>query len=354
MNPRLSKLRHKLLESQLDALLVSQAENRRYLSGFAGSAGHLLISSDRAILAVDFRYVEQAKAQAPDFEVVRIKGEPWDWLPGLASDLNVRRLGFEARDLPFALYRQLAEALGQASLQFIPSEGLVEGLRAVKEPREVERIAEAVALADSAFQHILDYLRPGLKEHEVAWELEKSLRERGSQAISFDIIVASGPNAALPHAQPTERVIGPGEPIVFDLGAKIEGYCSDLSRTIYLGHQDSKYAKIYDAVLGAQLTAIATLEAGMSGDKADRLARTVIEEAGYGEAFGHGLGHGIGLAAHEDPRLGPGASDILEEGMVFTLEPGIYIPGWGGVRIEDVVVMEKGRARVLSQAPKIF
>lgn len=351
---RLSRLRGSLPLSELDGLLVSQAENRRYLSGFTGSAGHLVISQDKAILATDFRYVEQAQAQAPGFEILRIKGEIRDWLPSLASDLNLKRLGFESQDMSFYLYSRLAEALGQAEVQLVPTEGLVEEMRAVKEPQELELIIRAVELTDAAFRHIQDYLQPGMTEKQVAWEMERFLRERDCQALPFDIIVASGPNAALPHACPCERAISEGEPVLFDLGARIEGYCGDLSRTLCLGQQDRQYAKIYDTVLGAQLTAIATLEAGMSGDKADSLARAVIQEAGYGEAFGHGLGHGVGLAIHEIPRLGPGSTDTLVDGMVFSVEPGIYLSGWGGVRIEDLAVMEGGRARVLSQAQKVY
>jgi Xaa-Pro aminopeptidase len=192
-----------------------------------------------------------------------------------------------------------------------------------------------------------------MTEKEVSWEIESFLKENGSESLPFDLIVASGPRSALPHAQPTERPIQKGEPIVVDIGARVDGYCSDLTRTFYLGEADSTFAKVYDIVLGAQLAAIATLESGMSGEQADRLARTVIEEAGHGKDFGHSLGHGVGLACHEEPRLAPRVSSKLIDGMVFTVEPGIYITGWGGVRIEDMVVLEKGKPKVLSQASKI-
>ena len=178
------------------------------------------------------------------------------------------------------------------------------------------------------------------------------MREKGSDSVPFDVIVASGPNAALPHYHSGDRALREGEPIVIDMGARVDGYCSDLSRTVCLGKEDARFAKVYDLVLGAQLTAIATIEAGMSGDSADGMARTVIEQGGYGEEFGHGLGHGVGLAPHELPRLGRGSPDVLQDCMVFTVEPGVYISGWGGVRIEDVVVLEQGRARVLSRARK--
>ena len=179
------------------------------------------------------------------------------------------------------------------------------------------------------------------------------MRENGSQSVPFDVIVASGPNSALPHAKPSQRQISSGEPIVIDIGARFGGYASDLTRTIYLGVTDDAFRKVYDTVLGAQLAAIAIIKEGMSGNEADSLARTVIEQAGYGEAFGHGLGHGVGLAPHEQPRLGPNSTEIISSGMVFTVEPGIYLSGWGGVRIEDLAVMEGDKVRVLSKARKV-
>jgi Xaa-Pro aminopeptidase len=191
-----------------------------------------------------------------------------------------------------------------------------------------------------------------MKEKEVAWEIERFLREKGSEPVPFDIIVASGPNAALPHAKPTERTISPGEPIMVDLGARVEGYSSDLSRTLYLGSREGDFAKIYDLVLQAQLFAITNLETGMTGEQVDNLARTVIRQEGYEDAFVHGLGHGIGLATHEQPRLGPKATGVIAESMVFTIEPGIYLSGWGGVRIEDMVMVEKGKAKTLTKFRK--
>ena len=352
---RLQRLRQILTQYELDVLIVSQPENRRYLSGFTGSAGCLLISANNAFLAVDFRYVEQAKKEALDFEVVHVKGDLANWLPKLASDLRFKRVGFEADHIPFAIYQQLCKVVGdgQYQIQLMPTNGLVESIRAVKEPEEIKLIAEAVGLADAAFAHAKSIIRPGVSEKEAAWKLERFLREMGSEPMPFDIIVASGSNAALPHAKPSEKVIFENEPVVIDLGARVNGYCSDLSRTFFSGGEDETFSKIYDIVLGAQLTALATIMAGTSGDQADRLARTVIEQAGYSDAFGHGLGHGVGLETHESPRLGPGSSDLLIDGMVFTIEPGIYIPGWGGVRIEDTVVMENGRVKALTRADKI-
>jgi Xaa-Pro aminopeptidase len=352
---RLQRLRQSLVQHELDVLIVSQPENRRYLSGFTGSAGWLLISASNAFLAVDFRYVEQAEKEASDFDVVYVKGDLVNWLLKLASDLGFKKVGFEADHISFAIYQQLYKVLGDSNrqIQLIPTNGLVESVRAVKEHEEIKFIAEAVRLADAAFDHAKSIIRTGVSEKEIAWKLERFLREMGSESIPFDIIVASGSNAASPHAKPSEKVILGGEPVVIDLGARVNGYCSDLSRTFCLGDADETFSKIYDIVLGAQLTALAAITAGMSGDLADRLARTVVEEAGYSDAFGHGLGHGVGLGAHESPRLGPSSSDLLTDGMVFTIEPGIYIPGWGGVRIEDTVVMENGKAKALTMSEKI-
>ena len=351
---RVQRLRQKLAEKESDVILISQAENRCYLSGFDGSAGFLLISQSQSILAVDFRYVEQAKFQAPEFEVIRIKGGLSEWLPDLISDLRARRLGFEASDISFVSYQKLAEVRDKvdSQIQLVPTEGLVESLRAVKEEEEVAFLTRAAELADASFEYAASIIRPGVREKETAWEVEKFLREKGSGGMPFDIIVASGENSALPHAKPTERIIRDREPVLLDLGARVGGYCSNLSRTICLGSPDLTFTKIYDLVREAQVAALANMETGMSGEQVDRLAREVIEGGGYGEAFGHGLGHGVGLAPHELPRLSYDSTDMLAEDMVFTLEPGIYLAGWGGVRIEDMVILEKGKAKVLTKARK--
>lgn len=353
MRERLERLRRRLEGEGLDALLVSQAQNRRYLSGFTGSAGMLLISGEGAVLATDSRYVEQAREQARDFEVVRIEGEPGGWLPGLVASTGGGRIGLEAADLSHAVYRRMVEVAVGEKTEFVPTEGLVESLRAVKDEAEREHIARAVALADAAFEQVAPTIRPGMSELEVAWALERCMRELGSEPVPFDIIVASGPNAALPHHRPSGHTVQAGEPVVIDMGAVCRGYCSDLSRTICPGGGDKRFDAVYDLVLGAQLTAIATIAEGMTGEQADALARQVIEQGGHGERFGHGLGHGIGLAPHEQPRLGRASRDVLARGMVFTVEPGVYIPGWGGVRIEDVVVLDEGGARALSAASKV-
>ncbi len=351
---RLNRLHQSLAEKELDGIFVSQPENRYYLSGFDGSAGYLLITAKDTVLATDFRYIEQVKAQAPDYQIFQITGNMSDWFPRLLAELNLSRLGFEAEDITFTMYRQLSDTLNKAksSLQLVPVDGLVEFLRTIKEPEEIELITKAVEITDKAFEYIEGVLRTDMTEKDVAWELEKFQRQHGSQTMPFDIIVASGPNSALPHAKPSQRKINSGEPIVIDMGAKVGGYCSDFTRTLCLGEPDDTFKKVYDTVLGAQLAAIALIKEGMSGKEADSFARTVIEEAGYAEAFGHSLGHGVGLAPHEQPRLSPNSTEPLTSGMVFSIEPGIYLPGWGGVRIEDLAIMEKGEIRILSKGKK--
>ena len=354
MLSRLKNLRQKLARQEIDAILISQPENRFYLSGFDGSSGLLLITQNEAILATDFRYFEQAKLQAPDYEIFQISGNIKSWLPQLTVELHVKMLGFESRHITISNYEQLTKAVNKLKLRpkLTPQDGLVESLRAIKEPGEIKLISKAAEISDAALEYAQDMIHTDISEKQLAWEIEKFLREHGSGALPFEVIVASGPNSALPHYKPSSRLIKPGEPVVIDIGAKVEGYLSDITRTICPSKADDKFNQIYDSVLGAQLASIALIKEGMSGEEADKTARTVIEEAGYAEAFGHGLGHGIGLEAHEEPHLGPDSADKLQNGMVFTIEPGIYLKGWGGVRIEDSVVLEDGKLRVISKARK--
>lgn len=347
-------MREGFADKEIDAIFISQPENRRYLSGFDGSSGYLLITEQNAVLATDFRYIEQARRQAPGYEIFQIKGAITDCFPQLIAGVNLRRLGLEARHITLSLYQQLSDILSRVQSQFrlVPVDGLVESLRAIKEPAEIDLIARAAAITDAAAEHIKNIIDIGMTEKKIAWEIEKYIREKTDGAVPFDIIVASGPNSALPHAKPSSRPIQSGEPIIIDMGARIGGYSSDLSRTICLGTPEGNFTKIYDTVLDAQMAAIGGIEEGMTGNEADKKSRMIIEQAGYGEAFGHSLGHGIGLAPHESPRLGPNSGDKLVSGMVFTIEPGIYFPDWGGVRIEDMAVMEGGKVRVMSDAKK--
>ncbi len=355
MNLRLRKLRRLLSRQNLDAIIISSPSNRRYLSGFTGSAGFLLISQTEAVLATDFRYTEQAASQAPDFRIVRSQGE-LDWFPRTVTELGLKAVGFESDDLAVTAYRHLVEEARRLSPRtrprLIATRGIAESLRAIKDRSELRAIRAAAKIADAAIAHARSILAPGTSERELAWRIERFLRESGSETLPFPIIVASGPNAARPHAEPSDRIIGEGEPVVIDLGARVNGYCSDLTRTISLGQPSERMAEITAIVHKAQAAAIEGLAAGMSGEEADRLARTVIKSAGYEEAFGHGLGHGVGLDVHEQPRLGPKSEDTLRGGMVFTIEPGIYLEGWGGVRTEDMVSLGKNGPSLLTHAER--
>ena len=368
MNQRLAKLRAKMAEVGLDGLLVSApvedtfknvGANRRYLSGFTGSVGTLLITPEAAFIAVDFRYYEQAQREAPDFTLFPASGPLETWFASLVGTAGLagKKLGFQPGDITVATYQTMTKAVKAMPAadrpKLLSAPPLVEQMRAVKDVDELAAIQRAVDLTDEAFETVAHRIEPGWTETQVAWEIEKHVRERGG-GVSFETIVAAGPWAAMPHAYPrAEKRIEVGEPIIIDMGVRIDGYCSDLSRTLILGKADGQFDKIYDIVLAAQEAAEALIRAGMSGEEAHLTAHNVIGEAGYGENFGHGLGHGVGLQVHESPRLGQTSRDVLVEGMVFTVEPGIYVSDWGGVRIEDMVVMDGGRPRVLTHASKV-
>jgi Xaa-Pro aminopeptidase len=355
MSKRIAQLVARLAERELDALLISTAENRRYLSGFTGSAGYLLVTADRAILFTDSRYTEQASSQAPDFRVAQVQGG-WDWVPEALKGTGIRRLGFESENMTVAAYHRLLDTLKKDQapdhVSPIATSGIVEELRTTKDQEELALLQKAIDASDAAMEAVCPTIREGMTEREVAWRMETAMREFGADSASFSTIVASGPNGAMAHHRPTDRVIRAGEPIVIDMGARVGGYCSDITRTVVIGEPDEMFRKIYDIVLGAQLTAINTVRPGLTGEECDNLARTVIAEAGYGNNFGHSLGHGVGLAVHESPRVGPKSSDSLRPGMVVTIEPGIYITGWGGVRIEDIVILDNEGATPLSKAGK--
>jgi Xaa-Pro aminopeptidase len=359
---RVAQLRDRMVEHKLDAFFISSPEtasptNRRYLSGFTGTSAYLLVTQSEAKLITDFRYWQQAEEQAPGFEVVRAVGTTAKWLPDVLAGLGGKRLGFEASHVSYQGYRtvrKVVQDLPEAKRpKLVATNGLVEELRQVKEPGEIAALQAAIDLGDEAFADVSRRIEPGWTERQVAWEIEKYIREHGGDAVSFDTLVGSGHRGSMPHCFPTDRVLKNGEGIVIDMGVAMDGYMSDLTRTVFLGKPDAEFMRIYDTVLAAQQTAIELVEAGMTGEQAHMLAHQVIDEAGHGEDFGHGLGHGIGMEVHEQPRVGKTSKDVLADGMVFTIEPGIYLEEWGGVRIEDVVVLENGKARVMSHAPKL-
>jgi Xaa-Pro aminopeptidase len=359
MEQRLSKLRAALVKADLPALLISAPSNRRYLSGFTGSYGHLLITLDQAFLLTDSRYVIQASQEAPNYSVRQII-TPGQELAGrlveIARECQLTRAGFEAAHLSVADFSRLTSALGD-DLELLPTEGLVEGLRQIKDQTELAIMRRAIALTDQVIEAVAARLLPEHTERQAAWMIEQALREGGAEGPAFPIIVAAGPNAAQPHHKPSDEPLGANRSIIIDMGARIDGYNADLTRTLVLGKPDERFWKIYNTVLEAQQRAIAGLRPGLLAHEGDALARDFIASAGYGENFGHGLGHCIGLDVHEGPMLrwtAPGGTSAsLQSGMITSVEPGIYIEGWGGVRIEDLVLITPSGSEVLSAAPKI-
>ena len=342
MQTRLATFVAQLPEREVDAILVSGAENRRYLSGFSGSAGYLYITGERAHLATDFRYTEQAMAQASHFNVEQVR-VGWDWLLTQLKETGAKKVGFESQAMTVATYNSLMNAISEetdlSGVELVPFSDLTDSQRSVKDSEELVLLQRAIDASDIAMEKVCPTISEGMTEREVAWRMEMAMRDAGADSISFDTIVAAGPNGAMAHHMPTDKIIQRGEPIVIDMGAKVGGYCSDITRTVVVGEPDEMFHKIYGIVLDAQLTAIDKVRIGMNGEEADGLAREVIADAGYGENFGHSLGHGVGLAVHENPRVSPRSQDPLDVNSVFTVEPGIYLSGWGGVRIEDIVIL---------------
>jgi Xaa-Pro aminopeptidase len=355
---RLAALRDLLTDQGLDALLVSSPDNRRYLSGFTArddllteSSGSLLIAREAALLFTDFRYLEWARAEVEDFEVLLYQAGLGTLLAEQLGVHQVKRLGFETFFLTFGQYQRLTKAASDANLavEWVPTEGLADGLREVKTAEELAVVRQALALTEQVFTEVAGSLRPGMSEGQVAWQIERKIREAGA-SLAFPPIVAAGTNGARPHHHPGDYLIKEQEPIIIDMGARVGGYCADFTRTVFLGEPTDRFQEIYTLVRRAQAAAEAGLTAGMESLAGDALAREVIAQAGYGEAFGHSLGHGVGLAVHEAPSLSPvqERSTVLKAGSIVTVEPGIYLPDWGGVRLEDMVVIAPERAEVLN------
>ena len=361
---RIDKLRKAILQKGIDGLLVLVEENRRYLSGYTGedtqfdeSAGALLITEKDLLLATDSRFEIQAAEEAPLFEIVCYKKGLANELPSILRKLDIKRLGFESIRLSYMQHAKISDALKEDNLgvDLVAVENLVENLRLIKDEDEIRAMKKALSISEAVFIKVSEIIMPGMTEKEAAWLIEKGLRENGADALAFPVICASGPNSAMPHAIPGNRRCSKGEPILFDWGAKLNGYCSDISRTILLGKPDETFIKVYSAVLKAQQKAIASIKPGMNSKDVDAVARGHIEDMGFKGRFGHGLGHGVGLAVHEPPSVSSLSDNILEPQMVFTVEPGIYIPGWGGVRIENMVVVRENGAEVLNMhEPVVF
>lgn len=345
---RQAALRERLAAQGVEALLVQSLPNIRYLTGFTGSSALLLVRSQESVLISDFRYAAQAPREVGT--VVRVEIDPlnlWERLRRVLGEHPVSRLGFEGH-ITTVRDRDRLEALGVQG-RWESTVELVEQLRVVKDPDEVGAIGAAARLAQSALAEVLPTIRPGETEFEVAARLEAALRRRQSEWHPFQTIIASGPRSALPHARTSDRVVDRGDWLLLDFGAQVDGYCADLTRTVVVGARaDERQRTVYETVRQAQRRALEHLSVGMTGREADALARDVITRHGHGDAFGHSLGHGLGLEVHEAPRLATTAEGVLPAGAVVTVEPGIYLPGWGGVRLEDDVHLTSRGPELLS------
>ena len=348
MKQRLSALRKAMRREGVSAFAVTNRKNVHYLTGFTGSAGACLISARSAVFITDFRYRSQAAKQVPpDFR----RAEHASPVQGIAKELKRMRakaLAFEESHVVHGVFRQLRKLIKGARLK--PVSGLVEGLRLCKDAGEVRKLKRGARVNEEALGEISASIRPGRAESDVALDLETAMRRRGASGASFDTIVASGPRSALPHGIASSRKLKKGDLITIDFGAVVSGYHADTTRVFSLGKPSPKAEKIYEIVLEAQMTALEAVRPGVSCGDVDKAARDVIKAHGYGEAFGHGTGHGVGLDIHEAPRLGPGVKEELRPGMVVTVEPGIYLPRWGGVRIEDMVLVTERGKEVLTRS----
>ncbi len=340
-----------LEEWDVDAILIGSTSNRRWISGFTGTAGWLLISEKAALLGTDSRYCEQASNQAPDFALEQFgRNQKKEW-PGFLVRDNIKRIGLEPDRITLT---QFAELQGVDGIEWVKLDDAVTPFRRAKNNEEIERIRTAAAITDRAMEQVRFIIWPGMSERELAWKLEVLMREAGADGMAFPIIVASGVNGAMAHHNPSDKPIQDGEAVIVDMGARVNGYNSDLTRTFFIGEShDSRFEEIYTIVSDAHKASIAGLKAGVSGESVDTLARDVITNAGYGKEFGHSVGHGIGIDVHERPRLSKLATDeIIPDGATVTIEPGIYVSGWGGVRIEDLLLVTENGNELISRCEK--
>lgn len=336
---RVESLLAQLKLINIEAVFVTNDMNRLYLSGFTGSTGHLYISNNQKVMLTDFRYLEQAAIECVGFEVVDINQI------GLAKTLvallekdGLNKLGFEEKSLTYKEFKQYEASI--ENIDLMPIGDVIEQIRMIKDADEIEKVRAAAHVGDLAFSHILSFLKPGVKEVDIAIELEFFMKKAGAQKLSFDTIVASGIRSSLPHAQPTNKILELGDFVTLDFGCLLNRYCSDMTRTVVIGKASSEQKKIYNIVLEAQLAALNGIHAGLKGVEVDKISRDIITAAGYGEQFGHGLGHSLGLEVHENPRFSSKDESIILENTIMSVEPGIYVPNFGGVRIEDLICVK--------------
>ena len=354
---RIDNFRKKLKQNNIEAFLILNGENREYLSGYSAedtgfeeSAGALIISADHLIVATDSRFELQAVGEALLYEVRCYKSSITETIADFLKETGCKKLGFESSRITYSQYCKIKEDINSENIQaeFNPADKLVNNLRVIKSEFEINKIRKTLDIAEKAYLSMISELEPGQTEKATAWNLEKKMRELGADGLSFPPIVASGPNSALPHAISGNRRIKKNEPLLFDWGAKLNSYCSDTSRTVVIGKPDDKFTEVYNILFHAQQMAIEAIMPGVSTKQIDSIARDHIEKNGYGKKFGHGLGHGVGLEIHEPPRVSPLRDIPLEAGMIITIEPGIYLPDWGGIRLENMVLVTHDGASVLN------
>ena len=347
---RRDRIKQTVCSLNADAFLVSSLVNVRYLCGFTGSNGFLVISKDGDFLITDSRYLEQGSEETNN-EIAIFLSSGVRGLTELPVFNQIKTLVIESSNLTYSEFKFIEELVGDR-LDLLPKNGLIEKIRAIKNRDEIDNIRRAAALADEALKYAFAVLRPGNTEAEVSWIIEKFLRENGADGLAFDSIVATGVNASKPHHRAGNTMIQSGDPLVIDMGASLNGYRSDITRTVLVDGQNEQFQSIYDTVLEAQMAAIGAIREGISGNELDSIAREVITSHGFGKNFSHGLGHGVGLDVHELPMIVPSSETLIENGMIFTVEPGIYISGWGGVRIEDMILLESDQVSLLTNYPK--
>ena len=350
LSTRLNTFRSKMKDLKIDGALITKRENYMYLSGFSGSSANLLITNKKAYLLTDFRYIEQSSKQAPLFEIVQHKPNILDTINEIVNSEGIKRLGFEEQSITFYQYTEFTDKMKNTDFFGIGS--IVDDQRAIKDEQEIEIINKAVQIADGAFTHVLSIIKPGITELDVAAELEYKMKKLGASGASFETIVASGLRSSMPHGIASEKKLELGDTITMDFGAMYNHYCSDITRTVFLGQPKKEMLDIYNIVLNAQLTSENGAKRGRTGKEVDKIARDIIYQNGYEGKFGHGLGHGVGLEIHESPRLSVGGERVLENNMAVTIEPGIYVEGLGGVRIEDTIIIQNDNPRVLTKSKK--
>ncbi len=346
---RVEKLRKKMQEENLDSFLITSPYNLRYLTNFTGTTGLAVITLEKAFFITDFRYTEQAAAQAQGFEIIKNVGPIFEEVADLVQKEGLRELGFEETTVSFLEYSVLEEII---DAQLIPISGMIEELREIKDEEEIAIIEKACSIADLAYDHILKMIQPGMTEIEVANQLDFYMRSLGASGVSFETIVASGLRSAMPHGVASKKIIEQGDLLTIDFGCYYEGYVSDMTRTFAIGDPGEQLKEIYQIVLEAQLAVLEVAKPGVTGKQLDAVARDYITKHGYGEAFGHSTGHGIGLEIHEGPNVSVRAEKQFVPGNIITDEPGIYLPGIGGVRIEDDLLITSDGNRVLTHSPK--